>query len=75
MLEDTNKKEPGENLQEAINQAAEARALAEATDRATRTLVRIRIYRRDNTVDESVQGFPRMRKGETITFTCTPENE
>lgn len=68
-------KAQAERLEEATAEAIKARAEAEAEkEKAIRTLVRVRIYRTDNTIDESVQTFPRMKKGETVTFSITPDN-
>jgi hypothetical protein len=68
-------KKQDETLQAQVDALAAKRAAEEAAALAVRTLVRIRVYRLDNTIDEIVQTLPRMKKGETITFTVTPENE
>ena len=76
----TKKKELAEasaasDLQAQLEKLAADRVKAEAEDKSIHTLVRVRIYRMDNTVDEIVQTIPRMKKGETITFSATPEND
>jgi hypothetical protein len=59
---------------EAAEAAAQAKAEAEAAEKATRTLIRVRIYRLDGSIDEIVQALPKMLPGESFTATVTPAN-